>query len=128
MMKLGRLLLRIRARLVGALSPGKFDEVRQAVDRDGRWEEHVEWRISTVTSTLIERTGERGYRKYHVRVECDYVFEAHCPTLARACGRSSAGPAGPAGASLTPTVMQSNNAVEQTAGSHTLAAAAHRER
>ncbi len=85
MIKLGRLLLRIRARLFGALSPGKFDEVRQAVDRDGRWEEHVEWRISTVTSTLIARTGERGYRKYHVRVECDYVFEAHCPTLARAC-------------------------------------------
>jgi len=83
MIKLGRLLHGIRARLVGAPSPGKFDQIRQAVDRDGRLEEHVEWRISTVTSTLIERTGERGYRKYHVRVECDYVFEAHCPTLAR---------------------------------------------
>ena len=85
MIKLGRLLLGIRARLVGGPSPGKLDQIRQAVDRDGRWEERVEWRISTVTSTLIERTGERGYRKYHVRVECDYVFEAHCPTLARAC-------------------------------------------
>ena len=85
MMKLGRLLLGIRARLVGGPSPGKLDQIRQAVDRDGRWEERVEWRISTVTSTLIERTGERGYCKYHVRVECDYVFETHCPTLARAC-------------------------------------------
>jgi len=85
MIKLGRLLLGIRARLVGGPSPGKFDQIRQAVDRDGRWEEHVEWRISTVTSTLIERTGESGYRTYHVRVECDDVFEVHCPTLARAC-------------------------------------------
>src|SRR6267378_2920173 len=85
MMKIGRLIRGIRARLVGELSPTQFDRIRQAVEQDGRWEQHAEWRISTVTSTLIESTGERGYRKYHVRVACDYVFEAHCPTLARAC-------------------------------------------
>ena len=59
-------------------------EVREAVERSGRWERHDEWRISTVTSSLIERTGEPGYRRYRVRVECDYVLEARCPTLSRA--------------------------------------------
>lgn len=45
---------------------------------------HHQWRISTVTSTLIERTGEPAYRAYRVQVECDYMLEAHCPTIERA--------------------------------------------
>jgi hypothetical protein len=64
--------------------PERRVEVEKAIERDGRWEKHIEWRISTVTSMSIERTGESGYRKYRVRVECDYVFEAQCPTLSRA--------------------------------------------
>ena len=66
------------------VSSARRAEIRDAVERTGRWERHVEWRISTVTSLLIERTAEPGYRKYRVRVECDYVFEAQCPTLERA--------------------------------------------
>jgi hypothetical protein len=66
------------------MSADRRAEVREAVERSGRWERHEEWRISTVTSSLIERTGEAGYRKYRVRVECDYVLEASCPTLSRA--------------------------------------------
>lgn len=31
------------------------------------------------------RTGDpKRHRAYRVRVECDYVFEAHCPTVTRA--------------------------------------------
>jgi hypothetical protein len=77
---------RIRHRLLtGIIVPvPSIAEIREAIGRNGRWERHDEWRISTVTSSLIERTAEAGYRKYLVRVECDYVFEARCPTLSRA--------------------------------------------
>lgn len=83
-MRLGRALRRIRDRLAGAPSSEHVERVRQAMAEHGRWEQHVEWRVSTVTSTLIEHTREEGYRKYLVRVECDYVLEARCPTLTRA--------------------------------------------
>ena len=72
MIKLGRLLPGIRARLVGAPSPGKFDQVRQAVDRDGRWERHVEWRISTVTDpycAAMLREVEAAARALGVRLQ-----------------------------------------------------------
>ena len=60
------------------------DEVRLAITRDGEWRRKVEWRISTVTITRIRATGEPAHRAYHVHVECDYVLEAHCPTVTRA--------------------------------------------
>ena len=69
---------------VPPLSRARVAEIVAAVERDGKWESHVEWRISTVTSSRIERTGEAGHRAYLVRVDCDYVLEAHCPTIARA--------------------------------------------
>ena len=72
------------ALLMAAVPEARRAEVRDAVTRTGKWEQHVEWRISTVTSSRIERTTEPGYRKYRVRVECDYEFEARCPTLSRA--------------------------------------------
>ena len=70
--------------IVAMIPAARRAEVRDAVERTGRWERHEEWRINTVTSLLIERTGEPGWRKYRVQVECDYVLEARCPTLARA--------------------------------------------
>ncbi len=83
---LSRWLDRIRSALEMRMSFPEIRraEVREAIDRSGRWERHEEWRISTVTSLLIERTGEPGYRRYRVQVECDYVLEARCPTLSRA--------------------------------------------
>lgn len=66
------------------MKPIDLDEVRLAITRVGEWRQHVEWRISTVTTTCIRATGELAHRAYHVRVECDYVLEAHCPTLTRA--------------------------------------------
>jgi hypothetical protein len=60
-------------------------DVADAIDTHGTWTRHQEWRISTVTSTTIERTDSiKRHERYKVRVECDYVFEADCPTLARA--------------------------------------------
>jgi len=67
------------------VTPERIAEIRAAVERDGRWERHHEWRISTVTSTLIERSDELGHRTFRVRVSCDYVLEARCPTIRRAC-------------------------------------------
>src|SRR6266851_2888874 len=66
------------------LTRARMAEIVAAVERDGKWETHDEWRISTVTSTRIERTGQPAWRAYHVRVECDYVLEADCPTIERA--------------------------------------------
>jgi hypothetical protein len=65
-------------------SAAQLEAMATALERDGFWEKHVEWRISTVTSTRIERTGKPAHNAYRVRVECDYVFEAHCPTVSRA--------------------------------------------
>jgi hypothetical protein len=60
-------------------------EVIAAIQAQGRWTRHEEWRISTVTTTEISRTDEpQRYRKYRVRVECDFVLEAYCPTITRA--------------------------------------------
>jgi hypothetical protein len=62
--------------------PGK--EVIEAIVSAGCWSRHEEWRISTVTSTEIVRTGDlERHRAYKVRVECDFVFEAYCPTITR---------------------------------------------
>ena len=62
-----------------------LSEVVEAITESGRWARDHEWRISTVTSTEIARTGEsKRHRAYRVRVECDFVFEAHCPTITRA--------------------------------------------
>ena len=70
--------------MIAMIPAARRAEVREAIERTGRWEHHEEWRITTVTSSLIERTDEPGWRKYLVRVECDYVLEARCPTLSRA--------------------------------------------
>ena len=66
------------------MKPIDLDEVCLAVTREKEWRQDVEWRISTVTTTRIRATGEPAYRAYHVRVECDYILEAYCPTLTRA--------------------------------------------
>ena len=61
-----------------------IDEVRRAIESQGEWSRAEEWRISTVTSTRIRVTEEGGHRAFHVRVECDYILEACCPTVVRA--------------------------------------------
>ena len=81
----GRLLRGRHSGERGSVTPEQLADVRAAVEREGRWERHVEWRISTVTSTLIERTDEPAYRRYRVRVSCDYVLDARCPTITPAC-------------------------------------------
>ena len=58
--------------------------VIESIEATGAWKRYEEWRISTVTTTDIARTGKPDHLAYHVRVECDYVLEAHCPTIARA--------------------------------------------
>ncbi len=67
------------------MPPISASEVVNAIASVGHWSRHEEWRISTVTSTEITRTGDvERHRAYKVRVECDFVFEAYCPTMTRA--------------------------------------------
>jgi len=58
--------------------------IEAAILEQGYWEEHVEWRISTVTSSRIEPVEKDGRRWFKVTVTCDSSMSAHCPTLARA--------------------------------------------
>ena len=67
------------------MPPIPTTKVVEAIAATGQWSRYEEWRISTTTSTEIVRTGDaRRYRAYKVRVECDFIFEAHCPTITRA--------------------------------------------
>lgn len=67
-------------------------DVRSKIQSDGRWIEHEEWRISTVTTSRIEPV-DRPWRSldasgpsryFKVTVECDGTFECFAPTLERA--------------------------------------------
>jgi len=67
------------------MSPIPLSTVVEAIRSQGRWSRHEEWRMSTITTTEIGRSSDPSrHRAYRVRVECDYVFEAHCPTITRA--------------------------------------------
>ena len=75
---------RLKERLPG-VSTINHEEVADAITAAGRWSRDNEWRISTVTSTEISRTDDAiRHRKYKVRVECDFILEAYCPTITRA--------------------------------------------
>jgi hypothetical protein len=60
-----------------------LEEIRSSIEQQGYWEAQVEWRISTVTTSRVERTAHLPPR-FLVRVECDNRFETHCPTIERA--------------------------------------------
>ncbi len=58
--------------------------VSAAILEKGYWEEHEEWRISTVTTLRIEPVDKDGTRWSKVTVSCDASMTAHCPTIDRA--------------------------------------------
>lgn len=62
----------------------RVNAVYEALAADGFWEEHNEWRISTVTSMRIEPVDRSGTRWLKVSVSCDAEMVAHCPTVERA--------------------------------------------
>src|SRR5262245_11011829 len=59
-------------------------DIRSAVQANGRWDNQLEWRISTVAQRSIECFERKGHTWYRVQVTCDYGFSADCPTLDRA--------------------------------------------
>lgn len=61
-----------------------ISEIRKAIERDGFWERHDEWRISTITSKRIEPAVRHGRKGFLVSASCDHQFACHCPTLERA--------------------------------------------
>jgi hypothetical protein len=63
----------------------ELEQVRLAIERDGRWQEDEEWRISTWFDTEIKLTTDAENPKFLVRVECDgQEFKAVCPSLHKA--------------------------------------------
>ncbi len=62
----------------------RASEIRDAIQRQGYWEDHVEWRISTVTSMRVEPAEYYGQSGYQVTAHCDYRFASWSPTIERA--------------------------------------------
>ena len=52
-------------------------DVRAALERSGRWEEHNEWRIGTVSTNCIER--DRA--SFRVSSQCDGIYSATVGSL-----------------------------------------------
>ena len=77
---------------VASIQPGKdkstateLEKVRLAIERDGKWREQEEWRISTYFDTAIEPETVAERRRFRVSVECDgQEFKALCPILEKA--------------------------------------------
>ena len=60
-------------------------KVSLAIEREGKWQEDEEWRISTWFDTEIKLTTDAENPKFLVRVECDgQEFKAICPSLHKA--------------------------------------------
>jgi hypothetical protein len=65
------------------MSRPRLESVQRALDTRGVWEEHTEWRISTVTTSRVEIVTENDRIAYRVTVSCDASTSAVCPTLER---------------------------------------------
>ncbi len=59
-------------------------EIRDAIEKNGFWEDFVEWRISTITETRVEPVERDGRTWYQVQVRCDSEHTCRCPTIERA--------------------------------------------
>ncbi len=62
----------------------RAETIAAAILEHGYWEEHAEWRTSTVTTSRIEPVSKDGIHWFKVTVTCDTSMSAVCPTLARA--------------------------------------------
>ena len=62
----------------------KLADIRAAIAQQGFWEDYYEWRISTATHMRIEPVQREPQQWFSVRVACDHVMRAECPTLERA--------------------------------------------
>ena len=77
---------------VASIQPAKdrsiaaeLEKVRLTIERDGKWREQEEWRISTYFDTEIMPETVAENRRFYVRVECDgQEFKALCPSLEKA--------------------------------------------
>jgi hypothetical protein len=77
---------------VASIQPSKdkhvaaeLEQVRLTIERDGKWQEQEEWRISTWFDMDISTRTDAETRRFCVRVECDgQEFKAICPSLEKA--------------------------------------------
>ena len=67
-----------------SVDPKRLKAIADSVAKQGFWEDTVEWRISTETTSRIERSVRHGSPTFLVTVSCSYIFQCHCPTLERA--------------------------------------------
>jgi len=59
-------------------------EIRNALMGKGFWEEHFEWRISTVTHSKIQAVHEHDRDWFKVTICCGHEFSCLTPTIDRA--------------------------------------------
>ena len=58
--------------------------VLSSLEESGKWEQIVEWRISTFFETSISHEVFKNEKHFRVHVKCDYEFSCLCPTIDRA--------------------------------------------
>ena len=63
---------------------GEKDAVLAALEDSGKWEQCIEWRISTYTETTISYEMLNGEKCFRVYVKCDHEFSCLSPTIERA--------------------------------------------
>ena len=65
------------------IAPDRSEQIRAAIAAKGRFDEVVEWRISTESVISVEPAEIRGQAWYRVSVKCGNEMMCHSPTLER---------------------------------------------
>ena len=60
------------------------DAVLAALEKSGKWEQFIEWRISTYIETTISYEMFKDEKRFRVHVKCDHEFSCLSPTVERA--------------------------------------------
>jgi hypothetical protein len=64
--------------------PARLAQVKEAVEKQGFWQDSHEWRISTVLDARIEPVEVKSHQWFRVTVKCDHEFLCHTQTIERA--------------------------------------------
>ena len=62
-------------------NPSHLNSIKESIDKNGLWEDSIEWRISTVMKSRIEIIEENSKQWFQVTVKCDHEFRCHTQTV-----------------------------------------------
>ncbi|MCH8877102.1 MAG: hypothetical protein IIA89_09835 [Chloroflexi bacterium] len=65
-------------------NPDRLEEVREALESQGFWEDSYEWRIFSEMQVRIEAVEKDSRQWFRVSVKSDHEFRCHAQTIERA--------------------------------------------